>query len=239
MGAGHAFRSIPPPEHELLLDAPVDLERPDPSRLCKRRRDPQGFAKAKLGENVVGASDIVPLFDRLPTEAVDRSVIERRRGYLSGSGAYVHGGLCGVRRKTYEFPYAARVVCAFVTSVAPKTKATVYGKEALRSGLGSHDTVGSRSWEEELARMSLRGGNSPSTLAVPVRGNDSKLAAKERAAGKERSADQRGVQADMAAAREGGGADRARHLASKRTKVAVSALQRPRISRSRTVSRQR
>ena len=45
-------------------------------------------------------------------------MIERRRGYLSGSGAYVHGDLCGVRRRTYEFPYAAGVVCAFVTSVA-------------------------------------------------------------------------------------------------------------------------
>ena len=57
--------------------------------------------------------------------------------------------------------------------------------------------------------MSLKGGNSPSTLAVPVRGRDSRLAAKERAAAKERSADQRRVKAEMAAAREGGGADRA------------------------------
>ena len=51
--------------------------------------------------------------------------------------------------------------------------------------------------------MSLKGGNSPSTLAVPVRGRDSRLAAKERAAAKERSADQRRVKAEMAAAREG------------------------------------
>ena len=43
----------------------------------------------------------------------------------------------------------------------------------------------------------------------------------------------------MAAAREGGGADRALHLASRRTKVAASVLQRPPSSSATTVSRQR
>ena len=82
--------------------------------------------------------------------------------------------------------------------------------------------------------MSLRGGSSPSTLAAPVTGNDSRLAAKHRAAAKEH----RSVTAEMAAPREGGGADRALHLVNKRTKVAASALQRPPISSATTVSRQ-
>ena len=51
--------------------------------------------------------------------------------------------------------------------------------------LASITRLASRGWEGESARMSLRGGNSPSTLAVPVRGKDSKQAAKERAAAKE------------------------------------------------------
>ena len=46
---------------------------------------------------------------------------------------------------------------------------------------------------EVSATMSLRGGNSPSTGAVPVKGQDSRLAAKERAAGKERGKDHRSV----------------------------------------------
>ena len=83
--------------------------------------------------------------------------------------------------------------------------------------------------------MSLKGGCSPSTWAVPVRGKNNRLAAKERVAAKERSADHRRVKAEMAAAREGGGTDRARHLASNRT----SALQRSPISRAMTVSLQR
>ena len=86
--------------------------------------------------------------------------------------------------------------------------------------------------------MSLRGGTSTSTLAVPVRGEDNRLAAKERAAAKERRANQRRVKTEMAAAREGGGTHRARHFASKRTKVVASALQRRRISRAMTVSLQ-
>ena len=66
---------------------------------------------------------------------------------------------------------------------------------------------------------------------MQVRGKDNRLAAKERAAAQERSTNHRRVKAEMAAAREGGGTDRARHLASKRTT--------PPISRAMTVSLQR
>ena len=61
--------------------------------------------------------------------------------------------------------------------------------------------------EAESASMSLNGGSSPSTFAVPVSGSDRRLAAKERAAAKDKSADHRRVNAEMAAALEGGGAD--------------------------------
>ena len=128
---------------------------------------------------------------------------------------------------------AARSQC-----ISPKPGQQSTGKNG-ESGRFHTTRLASGGGGGESARMSLKGGNSPSTLAVPVRGRDSRLAAKERAAAKERSADQRRVKAEMAAAREGGGADRARHLASKRTKVAASALQRPPISRAMTVSRQR
>eukprot|EP00439_Symbiodinium_sp_Y106_P050535 s2766_g6.t1 len=56
--------------------------------------------------------------------------------------------------------------------------------------------------------MSLNGGSSPSTFAVPVSGSDRRLAAKERAAAKYKSTDHRRVNAEMAAALEGGGAER-------------------------------
>ena len=93
--------------------------------------------------------------------------------------------------------------------------------------------------EAESASMSLNGGSSPSTFAVPVSGSDRRLAAKERAAAKYKSADHRRVNAEMAAALEGGGAERALHRTSCLTKVAASALQRPPTSIARTVSLQR
>ena len=115
---------------------------------------------------------------------------------------------------------AARSQC---TSPKPVQQST--GKNAKAGAFTPHG------WQAVAGEASRRGCrskvvtvDSPSTLAAPVRGRDSRLAAKERAAANERSADQRRVKAEMAAAREGGGADRARHLASKRTKVAASAL---------------
>ena len=36
-----------PPEDELLPDAQVSLPGDDPSRLCRRQRDPEGYARAK------------------------------------------------------------------------------------------------------------------------------------------------------------------------------------------------
>ena len=54
--------------------------------------------------------------------------------------------------------------------------------------------------EAESASMSLNGGSSPSIFPAPVRGNDGRLAAKEHAAAKDKSADHRRVNAEMVAA---------------------------------------
>ena len=51
--------------------------------------------------------------------------------------------------------------------------------------------LASAGWEGESAKMSLRDGSSPSTLAVSRRDKDNTLAAKERAAAKGRSTDHR------------------------------------------------
>ena len=53
--------------------------------------------------------------------------------------------------------------------------------------------------------MSLMRGDSPSTFAVPEMGRERRLAAKERAAAKARSADQRSANAEAHAARDGSG----------------------------------
>ena len=165
-------------------------------------------------------------------------------GAGAGSGGTLGAAVSrGRRRKLptilfFSTDLFANVRAARSQCISPKPGQQSTGKNG-ESGRFHTTRLASGGGGGESARMSLKGGNSPSTLAVPVRGRDSRLAAKERAAAKERSADQRRAKAEMAAAREGGGADRARHLASKRTKVAASALQRPPISRAMTVSRQR
>eukprot|EP00439_Symbiodinium_sp_Y106_P041772 s2421_g5.t1 len=83
-------------------------------------------------------------------------------------------------------------------------------------------------------RMSLRGGDSPSTLAVPPTGKERRLATKVRAAAKEIKTDQREVKAEMLGPREEAGAARARAPARSLTKVAASELQRPPSSQART-----
>ena len=59
---------------------------------------------------------------------------------------------------------------------------------------------------EDSARMSLSSGGSPSTLAVPPRGKERRLAAKARAAVKESGADHRAVKAEMLGPRAEAGA---------------------------------
>ena len=53
--------------------------------------------------------------------------------------------------------------------------------------------------------MSLSSGGSPSTLAVPPRGRERRLAAKARAAAKQSRADKRAVKAEMLGPREEAG----------------------------------
>ena len=89
------------------------------------------------------------------------------------------------------------------------------------------------------ANKSPRRGEFPSTFAVPARGKDRRLAAKERPAANDRSADQRCVYAEILAAREKAGPFLARALARRRMKLAASELQRSPTSRARTTSRAR
>ena len=70
------------------------------------------------------------------------------------------------------------------------SRATSYGQQAA----GGHARrLACGGCAVESVRMSLRGGSSPSTLAVPVTGKESRLAAKERAAAKDRRAEHRSV----------------------------------------------
>ena len=89
---------------------------------------------------------------------------------------------------------------------------------------------------DDSARMSLSSGGSPSTLAVPRRGRERRLAAKARAAAKESRADQRAVKAEMLGPREEAGTALERRRARSLTKVAASVLQRPPSLRARTTS---
>ena len=91
----------------------------------------------------------------------------------------------------------------------------------------------------ESAKRSLRTGEAPSTFAVPARGKDRRLAAKERAAANDRSADHRCVYAGLLAARDEAGPFLARALARRRMKLAASKLQRPPTSMARTTGRAR
>ena len=80
---------------------------------------------------------------------------------------------------------------------------------------------------------------SPSTLAVPDKGRERRLAAKVRAAAKARSADQRNTKAAVHAARWAGRAARALLRARSLTNSAAWGLQRPPTSMPSTTNRQR
>ena len=95
---------------------------------------------------------------------------------------------------SFFFDLFANVRAARSQCTSPKPGQQSTGKNG-ESGRFHTTRLASGGGGGESARMSLKGGNSPSTLAVPVRGRDSRLAAKERAAAKERSADQRRVKA--------------------------------------------
>ena len=91
----------------------------------------------------------------------------------------------------------------------------------------------------ESAKMSLKRGGSPSTLAVAVSGKERRLAAKARAAAVERKEDHQQTKAATAGSREGAGAGRARRFAKNLTKFAASWLQQPPSSRPGGVAKLR
>ena len=85
---------------------------------------------------------------------------------------------------------------------------------AAKDGEGMRLATGGEAMES--ASSSRRRGESPSTLAVPARGKDRRLTAKEHAAANDRSADHRCVYAEMLAARDEAGPFLARALARRR-----------------------
>ena len=110
---------------------------------------------------------------------------------------------------------------------------------ALSPGNRLRHATGKGGCSEESARTSLRSGMSPSTLAVPDKGRERRLAAKVRAAAKARSADQRNTKAAVHAARWAGRAARALLRARSLTNSAAWGLQRPPTSMPSTTNRQR
>ena len=62
----------------------------------------------------MSASDLLCLFDRLPTEVSERSAFESRKGLTFHAGAYVPGGVVGVSRTCSSFPKEIQAFCRYV-----------------------------------------------------------------------------------------------------------------------------
>ncbi|CAE7942331.1 unnamed protein product [Symbiodinium sp. KB8] len=164
------------PQAHWLCDVPVNWDVPNwsPSELSKRQVFSQKFRH--ISQSVLDADSKRPTLpgghERFPM--VDcREIFRMLPSLFSLQNPVLHVGAEG------HIPAGGR------------------GKEAARSA----DTtrLASGCWEGESDRMSLSGGNSPSTLAVPVWDKDSRLAAKECAAAKEGSADHQSVKSETAA----------------------------------------
>ena len=93
-----------PPESELLADAPLSLPATDPKRRERRQQNPEGVAERMLNRASASASDLLVLFDRLPTEVNERNSFEGRRGLRFIAGAFIHGGVVGLTRSCRFFP---------------------------------------------------------------------------------------------------------------------------------------
>ena len=103
-----------PPESELLADAPLSLPATDPKRRERRQQNPEGVAERMLNRASASASDLLILFDRLPTEVNERNSFEGRRGLRFVAGAFVHGGVVGLTRSCRLFPGSVRAFCGYI-----------------------------------------------------------------------------------------------------------------------------
>ncbi|CAE7842292.1 unnamed protein product, partial [Symbiodinium sp. KB8] len=109
-----------PPESELLADAPLSLPATDPKRRERRQQNPEGVAERMLNRASASASDLLVLFDRLPTEVNERNSFEGRRGLRFIAGAFIHGGVVGLTRSCRFFPGSVRAFCGYIRQVCPQ-----------------------------------------------------------------------------------------------------------------------
>ena len=108
-----------PPERELMPDASVSLPADDPKRRERRVRSPEELASKILQRASVSAADLMLLFSRLPVEISRRSVLESKRGSSFSAGAFVHGGVVGLRKSCYEFPRSVRAFALYARQMHP------------------------------------------------------------------------------------------------------------------------
>ena len=93
--------------------------------------------------------DLCILFDLLSkTESV------RAKGQAFGAGAFVHGGLCGLRGTVHEFPKSVQAFCNWVKSCDPKfcfSSIYVHDGPTAPPHVDAHNQLGSLNL---LARLS-------------------------------------------------------------------------------------
>ena len=119
------------PPHELESPVSSDLFTYNlrmPSFLSEGHFDPlklvpaEKFAWTLLSGPRISASDLRTLFTLLPHEASPRG----DGGTSFGSGAYVHGGVVGLRANTKEFPLSTMCLVLWLRHVQPGLKFTSF-----------------------------------------------------------------------------------------------------------------
>ena len=90
--------------------------------------DPELFAREVLYEELeIDEEIIAKLYDMIPTTQASRNLAENDKEKEEGSvsrtlwsaGAFVHGGILGLKKNTRKYPYTTRVVNQFIASKLP------------------------------------------------------------------------------------------------------------------------
>ena len=102
--------------HNLRIPSFLSEGHFDPLKLVPAEK----FAWTLLSGPRISASDLRTLFTLLPHEASPRG----EEGFSFGSGAYVHGGVVGLRANTKEFPLSTMCLALWLRHVRPDLKFT-------------------------------------------------------------------------------------------------------------------
>ena len=102
--------------HNLRMPSFLSEGHFDPLKLAAAEK----FAWTLLSGPRISASDLRTLFTLLPHEASPRG----EKGVSFGSGAYVHGGVVGLRANTKEFPLSTMCLSLWLRHVQPGFKFT-------------------------------------------------------------------------------------------------------------------